>query len=158
MSTPVGNMGSVKAEPNVVPMIDVMLVLLIIFMIVTPIISAGFSAKMPQARNIESAEEDDGDVVLGIDNEGTFYLDPGTGTITPIRAVGDSAAADRLSAALTFVYSNRTKDAILYFRADRLLEFAHVEDAMDIARKAGVRVLAAVTEESRELTRRGGDN
>ncbi len=158
MGMSVGGGGSVKAEPNVVPMIDIMLVLLIIFMIVTPIISAGFTAKMPQGKNIETAEEDDGDVVLGIDNEGGYYLDPGTGTITPIRAVGDSLPADRLSAALTRVFSNRTKDAILYFRADRELEYAYVEDAMDIARKSGVRVLAAVTEESRQLTRRGGDN
>jgi biopolymer transport protein TolR len=157
MGMKVGGGGSVKAEPNVVPMIDIMLVLLIIFMIVTPIISAGFSAKMPQGKNIETREEEDGDVVLGIDSDGNYYLDPGTGTITPIRATPDSTPADRLSAALNRVYTNRTKDAILYFRADNKLEYGHVEDAMDIARKAGVRVLAAVTEESRD-SNRGGDH
>jgi biopolymer transport protein ExbD len=41
--------GGVKAEPNVVPMIDVMLVLLIIFMVVTPAISTGFTAEPPSA-------------------------------------------------------------------------------------------------------------
>ncbi len=46
------------------------------------------------------------------------------------------------------IYENRT-DRILYFRADNQLEYAAVEDAMDIARKSGVRVLATVTEEKR---------
>ena len=49
MGASVGGGGPVKSEPNVVPMIDIMLVLLIIFMIVTPIISSGFQATMPLA-------------------------------------------------------------------------------------------------------------
>ena len=52
MGMKVGDEGGVKAEPNVVPMIDVMLVLLIIFMVVTPIIASGFEATMPQGKNI----------------------------------------------------------------------------------------------------------
>jgi biopolymer transport protein TolR len=148
MGMSVGNAGdNVKSEPNVVPMIDIMLVLLIIFMIVTPIITAGFQAQMPQAKNIEAAEKEDGDVVLGIDNEGLYYLDPGDGKIGPVvRGAGDQAA--RLAELLTQIYENRN-DKILYFRADQGLEYSYVEDAMDIARKAGVRVLKAVTEEER---------
>lgn len=157
MGMSVGQGGEeIKSEPNVVPMIDIMLVLLIIFMIVTPIISAGFTAEMPQARNIEADEDDEGDVVLGISAEQNFYLDPGTGTITPILPTADSTINDRLAAALNRVYSTRTKDKILYFRADQNLEYGVIEDAMDIARKNGVRVLAAVTEESRDTPRRRG--
>lgn len=158
MGMSVGGGEEVKSEPNVVPMIDIMLVLLIIFMIVTPIISAGFTAEMPQARNIERAEEEDGDVVLGISAEQNFYLDPGTGTISPILPTADSTADDRLAAALNRVYSTRTKDRILYFRADQNLDYGVIEDAMDIARKNGVRVLAAVTEETRDNPRRGGQD
>jgi biopolymer transport protein TolR len=146
MGADVGGGSSVKSEPNVVPMIDIMLVLLIIFMIVTPVITAGFTAKMPQGKNIELAEEQDGDVTLGIDQDGNYYLDPGSGTITPVSAA-------RLEEALRQVYDTRS-DKKLYFRADASLEYALVEDAMQIARKAGVRMLAAVTEEKRE--RRGG--
>jgi biopolymer transport protein ExbD len=58
------------------------------------------------------------------------------------------------------IYDTRTTDKILYFRADANLDYAKVEDAIEIARRAGVRVLAAVTEEKREgvfSKRRGGD-
>jgi len=154
----VGGGGEVKSEPNVVPMIDVMLVLLIIFMIVTPIISAGFQAQMPEARNIEKAEEEDGDVVLGIDQNGKYYLDPGTGEIGPVVPSGMEGQMDqteRLASLLTQIYENRS-NSILYFRADQGLDYSYVEDAMDIARKAGVRVLAAVTDEQRPQVRGGG--
>lgn len=137
--------GSLNAEPNVVPMIDIMLVLLIIFMIVTPILTSGFQAKMPLAKEIESRPEDSGDVVLGIDREGNYYLDPGTGKIGFVE--GGEA---RLRELLTQVYQNRTTDKILYFKADQDLEFAEVQKAMEIARHSGVRVLAAVTEETQE--------
>jgi biopolymer transport protein TolR len=152
MGADVGSRGNVKSEPNVVPMIDIMLVLLIIFMLVTPVITAGFTAKIPQGRNIQTASEEEGDVTLGIDQDGNYYVDPGSGTIAPVSAA-------RLEEVLRRVYETRS-DKKLYFRADANLDYAAVEDAMQVARKAGVRVLAAVTEEKREggaFGRRGGD-
>jgi biopolymer transport protein ExbD len=139
-----GGKGGVKSTPNVVPMIDIMLVLLIIFMIVTPIISTGFQAQMPQGKNLEARPDEDGDVILGLDKNGNFFLDPGTGQISPI-------AKERLEAFLTDVYAKRSTNKVLYFRADANLEFVKVAEAIEIVRKAGVRVLAAVTEESRKL-------
>jgi len=146
MGADVGARGSVKSEPNVIPMIDIMLVLLIIFMIVTPVITAGFQAKMPQGKNLETAAEESGDVVLGVDRDGKFYLDPGTGTISPVDA-------ELLENTLENIYSGRT-EKVMYFRADAGLEYGTIEDVLLIARRAGVRVLAAVTEEKREPTRR----
>jgi hypothetical protein len=58
-------------------MIDVMLVLLIIFMIVTPLIANGFKAVMPQGKNLTPDGEDDGEVVLGIDESGKYFLNGG---------------------------------------------------------------------------------
>src|SRR5678809_858959 len=72
MSTTSG--GGVKAEPNVTPMIDVMLVLLIIFMIVIPAINSGFNAQPPQGVNLKPHPEEDQDQVLGIDAQGQYYL------------------------------------------------------------------------------------
>lgn len=143
MGMAVGEKGSLKAEPNVVPMIDIMLVLLIIFMIVTPVIAAGFQAQMPLGENIDPRIEEAEDVVLGIDKTGEYYLNPGTGQIgiVPRR---------ELERILTEVYQNRTKDRILYFKADRNLEFRAVQEAIEIARRAGVRVVGAVTDEKRE--------
>jgi biopolymer transport protein ExbD len=143
MGVSVGDSGGIKSEPNVVPMIDIMLVLLIIFMIVTPVIAAGFQADMPMARNVESRQEEPEDVVLGIDVDGNYYLDPGTGTISFV-------PADQLEATLTQVYEVRTKDKIMYFRADKNLEYGVVQEAIEIARASGVRVLAAITEQAKE--------
>ena len=59
MAMSAGGGPGVKAEPNVTPMIDVMLVLLIIFMVVTPALLAGFQADPPQAQNIKDHPEDE---------------------------------------------------------------------------------------------------
>lgn len=150
ISTGSSGKGKVNADINVTPMIDVMLVLLIIFMIVTPIISTGFQAQMPQGKNLEKRPEEDGDVVLGVDKNGNFFLDPGTGKISPI-------AKDRLESFLTDVYAKRATNKVLYFRADAGLEFGKVAEAIEMVRRAGVRVLAAITEESRKLTFGSGE-
>ncbi len=143
MGMQVGEKGSLNAEPNVVPMIDIMLVLLIIFMIVTPVIASGFQAQMPMGKNIDSRPEEGGDVVLGIDQDGRYYLDPGDGKIGVV-------PEGQLEEMLSQLFNQRTTDKILYFKADRNLEFAKVQEGVEIARRAGVRVLAAITEELRE--------
>ena len=66
---------AVNANINVTPMIDVMLVLLIIFMIVTPLITAGFQATIPRAVNPENRSENPGEIRLGIDKDGKFWID-----------------------------------------------------------------------------------
>ena len=75
MALAVGRTGqtAVKSEPNVVPMIDIMLVLLIIFMIVTPLINSGFQAQPPVGINIRSNPEENGDQILGIDADGNYW-------------------------------------------------------------------------------------
>jgi biopolymer transport protein TolR len=70
-----GGAGQVASTPNVTPMVDVMLVLLIIFMVVAPALLAGFNAEPPQAQNIKDHPQDDQtDQVLGIDKDGQYYL------------------------------------------------------------------------------------
>lgn len=149
--TEVSAQTSAKKDINVVPMIDVMLVLLIIFMIVTPLIAAGFQATMPWGKNLESRPEEDGDIVLGIDQDGRYYLDPGSGS-TGIVPEGT------LEQTLRAIYDRRTKDKIIFLKAHSELEYSHIQDAIEIARLAGVRVLAAITEERRVLRgeERGG--
>ena len=133
MSTASG--GGVKAEPNVTPMIDVMLVLLIIFMIVIPAINAGFNAQPPQGINLKPHPEEDQDQVLGIAADGTYYLNK-----KPIRA-------DALPTELKRIYDARTIDKILYVKADANLEYNKVLDALDVAAVAGVRVTGLITDQ-----------
>jgi biopolymer transport protein TolR len=135
MGMSLGSSGGVKAEPNVTPMIDVMLVLLIIFMIVVPAINAGFKAVPPQGVNLKSHPEDDTDVVLGIDQEGNYYLDK------------KAIRPEDLPGALKNIYDNRTSDKVMYVKADKGLDYSKVLDALDIAAKSGVRVSGMITEQ-----------
>src|SRR6267142_3462487 len=139
--------GVVAANINVTPMIDVMLVLLIIFMIVTPAITAGFQATIPRAKNPESREEADGEIRLGIDRDGKFcfYITGASGKYTGPRYISDEDLPDQL----TRLYANRTVDKILYLRADEGIEYSRVQQALEIARKAGVRVVGAIAEQER---------
>jgi biopolymer transport protein ExbD len=139
--------GVVAANINVTPMIDVMLVLLIIFMIVTPAITAGFQATIPRAKNPEAREENEGEIRLGIDRDGKFYLDitGASGKYTGPRYISD----EDLPGQLTGLYANRTVDKILYLKADEGIEYSRVQAALEIARKAGVRVIGAIAEQER---------
>jgi biopolymer transport protein ExbD/biopolymer transport protein TolR len=129
-----GSKGSVTSEINVTPMIDVMLVLLIIFMIVTPLIAAGFKATLPKGANLDADPEGSEEVVVGIDASGNFFLD------------GRSIAPDVLKEQLTAIYASRDTNKILYFKADNQLKYGRVQEAVEMARSAGVRVLHTVTE------------
>jgi biopolymer transport protein TolR len=127
--------GSIKSEPNVVPMIDVMLVLLIIFMVVTPAITSGFQAVPPEGINLKEHPEEDADIVLGIDKGGKYYLQK------------QAVTADALPGALKEIYDKRPDDKVLYLKADRGLKYAEIIKAMDIASKNGVTVVGAITDQ-----------
>ncbi|MEO6443705.1 MAG: biopolymer transporter ExbD [Gemmatimonadaceae bacterium] len=126
---------SVKSEPNVVPMIDVMLVFLIIFMVVTPALAAGFQAIPPAGINLKTHPEEDTDQVLGIDKSGQYFLNK-----RPLQN-------DKLAETLKSIFDARTVDKILYIKADKELEYEKVLDAMDIASRNGVRVIGAVSDQ-----------
>ena len=134
---------AVKADINVTPLIDVMLVLLIIFMIVTPIIAAGFQATIPRSANPENRPEGPDEVRLGIDKDGKYYLDLGSGP----RQIPDDQLPGRLEA----IFAARTRDKILFLKADQNIEFGRVQQAIEIARRAGVRVVGAITEQKQSL-------
>jgi biopolymer transport protein ExbD len=135
MGMSVSGGGGVKAEPNVTPMIDVMLVLLIIFMITIPQINAGFKAVPPEGQNLKPHPEVDGDQVLGIDSEGRFYLNK-----APIRS-------EDLETAVRQIYEKPRDDYIMYVKAHKDLQYLKVIDALDRLAKSGVKVAALITEQ-----------
>jgi biopolymer transport protein ExbD len=126
---------AVQSEPNVTPMIDVMLVLLIIFMVVTPALLAGFNATPPQGVNLKDHPEVETDQVLGIDAQGVYYLNK-----RPIRK-------EDLPDMLKTIYEARTEDKILYVKAHKDIEYAKVVDALDVASRNGVRVVGMISEQ-----------
>ena len=133
MSTGGGGAG-VQSTPNVTPMVDVMLVLLIIFMVVTPALLAGFNAEPPQAQNIKDHPEDDQtDQVLGIDKDGHYYPNK------------KQIRQEDVAAALKHIYVDTPRDdKIMYLKADKNLDYAKVLDALDIAMHNGVKVAGLI--------------
>jgi biopolymer transport protein ExbD len=133
-----GKSGGVNAEINVTPMIDVMLVLLIIFMVVTPLISAGFTAVMPKGANAEVQAEEDNEVTLGLDNQGAYFLN------------GSPADPATLEQQLTAIFAGRETDKRLHFKADAGLPYSKIQEAVEMGRRSGAAVLVAV------IDRQGG--
>jgi biopolymer transport protein TolR len=109
-------------------------VLLIIFMVVVPVIA--IQVDLPVATNSQSKPEEPDEIVLTIDRQG----------VTSLEVSGHAAPAIALREQLTALYRERTRDRILYLKADSTLPFGVLEQAMLVARDAGVRVVAAVTE------------
>lgn len=127
---------NVMGDINVTPMVDVMLVLLVIFMIVTPLITAGFQAQLPQGEHLKSRPEEETRVVLGIDREGNYFLNK-----KPIRR-------EDAKNLVTAEFNARPSDKVLYVKADRNLKYQEVIDVMKLARDAGARVVGAITEQT----------
>jgi biopolymer transport protein ExbD len=125
---------NVMGEINVPPMVDVMLVLLIIFMVVTPSLLAGFNAQLPTGKNLKERPEEEERTTLGIDRETNYYLNK-----KPI-------PKEQAVALLTAEAERHPDDRVLFVKADRTLKYKELIAAMEVAREAGFRVLAAVTE------------
>ena len=136
MAMSAGGGSGVQSSPNVTPMIDVMLVLLIIFMVVTPALLAGFNADPPKAVNLKDHPEDANlDQVLGIDRDGNYYLNK------------KRIRTEDVGPMLKRIYDARTEDKILYLKADKSLDYSKVLDALDLAAKNGVRVTGMISEQ-----------
>jgi biopolymer transport protein ExbD/biopolymer transport protein TolR len=118
---------------NVTPMVDVMLVLLIIFMVVT--VSLPYTAQLPRARAADPAAEDH--VTLGVDDQGAYWMGR---TRIP---------APELPARLATAYAGRSGDHVLYLKADYSVPYATILTAIDAARDAGVVRVGVITEQVR---------
>jgi len=129
---------SVSSDINVTPLVDVMLVLLIIFMVVTPALLQGFQAVLPTGDNLLERPEEESRVVVGIDVDGNWYFNK-----RPI-------SRDNMFVALQTSFIERPEDKVLYLKADAGLPYQAVLEMMDIGRDAGARVLAAVSEATPE--------
>ena len=117
----------VNSNINVTPMVDVMLVLLIIFMVITPMLQNKVQINMAQAENavaMPDADKDDA-IVVAVTRDGGVFL--GQDKIDPTQL--GSKVADKLS---------EKTDKTIYVRADSRAQFKAVEDAIDDVRTAGV--------------------
>lgn len=126
------------AEMNVVPYIDVMLVMLVIFMVTAPLLSQGVDVKLPHAAAKPLSAEQQNPLVVSVDAEGNFYLNVGG---DPSAAV--DAEAMRLRAAAVL---RRRPDIAVMVRGDRAVAYQHVVDAMVLLQQAGAEGVGLITE------------
>ena len=136
-------MGSKKRRPiaeiNVVPYIDVMLVLLVIFMITAPIVQQGVEIDLPQAAAKPMSPDEAEPVVVSVDRKGDFYLDIGDEPDKPIDA---QLMVNRVAA----VRQLKPNVAVLV-RGDRNVGYGKVIDAMVLLQRAGVEKVGLMTDQ-----------
>lgn len=136
MAVSVRKEGEVTSEPNVVPLCDVLLVLLIIFMVVTPLIQKGVDVRLPTAFNTINMPENP-EVVLAIKRDGTLYVNQEKATEETLQTLLEEA----------FLTATETK---LYLRADQDLEYGKIIDVIEILKIAGVEIVGIITEKKAE--------
>ena len=127
------------ADINVTPMVDVMLVLLIIFIVITPMLSKGITVEMAKAKNpvaMQAADKEDA-VLIAVSRDGRVFL----GT--------DPMAPDTLPQRVKDLLTNRL-DKTVYVRADARSRYERVVEVIDNLRAGGVDQLGLLTEELQE--------
>lgn len=125
------------AEMNVVPYIDVMLVLLVIFMVTAPLLTQGIDVELPQT-NSQSIPDPDEPLTLYVDARGRYFLDVGTERSLP---VSDEQVVQRVGAVLR----NKPQTMVLV-RADKAVAYERVANGMSLLQAAGASKLGFVTE------------
>lgn len=134
-----GGVTGMNAEINVTPMADVMLVLLIIFMITTPLIQQGVAVNMAQARNAVEAPEAEAEdaTIVSITRAGEFYVGK--------RLFSEANLLDGISEAYA-----KAPDKPLFVRADVAAPFRRVVRIVDLAREVGIERIGLLVDRQRE--------
>jgi biopolymer transport protein TolR len=127
-----GRHGKFMGEINVVPLVDVVLVLLIIFMVTAPMLTQGLDVALPET-NSAALKQADEVLVLTVTKEGTLYLDE-----FPVEREGLAAKIRNIT--------ERRPDTKIYLRADKDVPYGVIVQIMAQTREAGVKDLGMVTE------------
>lgn len=134
MGMTVGGSKGSMSEPNIVPLIDVLLVLIIIFMVITPIVPQGLDARLPQPSP----------------DTGKHDADPSPAIVVQVTSGGnvlinqDSVSWDNLGSRLEDIFKQRA-EKVAFVKGDDSVEFVQVARAVDIMRGAGIDNVGLVT-------------
>ena len=138
-----GAKGGVKADINVTPLVDVMLVLLIIMMLVAPMLQQGVSVRLPKADNTVDKPETQGQTVVAIAANKSLYLNA--------KPVPEAELARKITEML-----EAKTEKIVLIKADEEVEYGAVMAAMDQLRQAGIEDIGLVTEKKKAGGAAGG--
>ena len=126
------------SEINVVPYIDVMLVLLIIFMVTAPLITQGVKVELPQADAEPLSEESEEPLIISVNREGALYLNVGDNK-------GDPLEDETLMVRVAAVLKHKPKTPVMV-RGDSQVDYGRVVHAMVLAQAAGAPSVGLITE------------
>jgi biopolymer transport protein ExbD len=131
-----GAKGGVKADINVTPLVDVMLVLLIIMMLITPMLNQGVAMHLPKASNTVDKPTTQDNTVVAVGKDGTMYVNS--------KPVTESEMVTKINEAL-----EGKKEKVVFINADAEAKYSAVMLAMDQLHQAGVEDIALITERRR---------
>ncbi|MGH9898742.1 MAG: ExbD/TolR family protein [Pyrinomonadaceae bacterium] len=136
-----GGPGSLQSEINVTPMVDVMLVMLIIFMVITPLLQQGISVAIP--RETKNPDEDpsiikESAVVISIPSNGQFYLRKDR--------VEKAELKDKIE---SLMQAKVGEDRIVYVKSGVGVQYGEVVDVIDAVRKAGIDQIGLVADKKK---------
>jgi len=135
MGMSVGGHKGAKSEPNIVPLIDILLVLLIIFMVITPLVPKGLDALVPQPNKNQEQQQLPDDVrtvVVSVNQGGQLLINQ------------DPVTKPELGTRLTEIFRTRA-DRTMFVRGDPEVLFAEVAEVIDIAKGAQVDKIGLIT-------------
>jgi|SRR5579862_9196198 len=135
------------ADINVTPMVDVMLVLLIIFMVITPMLTKGVTVDLVKTKNpitMQAADKEDA-ILISVTRNGGVFLSPGNLKLS---------GADQLPERVRDLLTNKV-DKTVYIRADARAKYSVVEDVVDNLRAAGASEIGLITEEPHDKQKPG---
>jgi biopolymer transport protein TolR len=131
-----GAKGGVKADINVTPLVDVMLVLLIIMMLITPMLNQGVAMHLPKASNTVDKPTTQDNTVVAVGKDGTMYVNS--------KPVTENEMVTKITEAL-----EGKKEKVVFINADAEAKYSAVMLAMDQLHQAGVEDIALITERRR---------
>jgi biopolymer transport protein TolR len=131
-----GKKGGPMAEINVTPMADIMIVLLIIFMVITPMLQKGIDVKLPVAGNTKERKDDPKSITVAVRKDGTLYLG---GQKFDNQQELQAQVKERL---IDLPEGSR----LVYLKADQNLDYSEVMKVMDLIREVGVEEVALIAD------------
>jgi biopolymer transport protein TolR len=131
-----GAKGGVKADINVTPLVDVMLVLLIIMMLITPMLNQGVAMRLPEATNSVDKPTTQDNTVIAISKDGAVYLNA--------KPVSEAELSSKINEAL-----ENKKEKTVFIKADEEALYSAIMSTMDQLRQAGVEDIGLITEHRR---------
>jgi biopolymer transport protein TolR len=135
MSMAVGKKGAAMADINVTPMADIMIVLLIIFMVITPMLQKGVDVRLPVAANTKERKDEPKTITVALKKDATTFL-------SGIK-VEQTDLVPQLKEKLEDMPEG---SKVVYLKADEGLLYSEVMKVMDLCREAGVEEIALIAE------------